>query len=179
MKTHTLMAAAMACLMLAGCGSEEDALRKALAAEFDQPLCMEVGRSIPFTIVVSNPVAGAPNKPWVDILVNEGLVKEVATSRRGGGLLSVVEGTYDVTPKGRKIQQDNTLCYGKTRLSKLVGYLGPQDRDGMKVVQAEIVLKHEITEGWARDPAFRGRVEEGEETINAILLKSDKGWRVK
>jgi len=178
MKKHTLMAAAMACLMLTGCGGEESNIKKALLAEFEQPLCLDVGNSIPFKVVISNPFAGAPNKAWVDILVKEGLVKEIGTSRIGGGLMTVIEGTYDTTPKGKKIQKDNELCYGKTKMVKLVEYTEPQDKGGMKIVQAEVVVKHEITEGWAKDPAFKDRVESGEETLTAFLTKTNKGWRV-
>jgi len=178
MKKHTLTAAVMACLMLTGCGGEESDIKKALMAELEQPLCLDVGPSIPFTIVVSNPFAGAPNKPWVDVLVKEGIIKEIETSKRGGGMMTVVEGTYDVTAKGKKIQKDNELCYGKTKMVKLIEYTEPQDKAGAKIIQAEVLLKHEITEDWATNPAFKDRIESGEETVSAFLTKTNKGWRV-
>ncbi|MDP2206277.1 MAG: hypothetical protein Q8K65_08225 [Alphaproteobacteria bacterium] len=177
MKKQTLAAAVIACLMLAGCG-EEGGIKKALQEEFEQPLCMEVGRKIPFTVAISGPYVNKQQVAWLDVLVKEKLLEQVDTKTRGSGFLAVVEGTFDVTSKGKKIQKDNELCYGKTKMLELVEYTEPQDKGGMKIVQAEVRIKHDITEKWANDPVFKNRVESGEETVSAFLTKTNKGWRV-
>lgn len=177
MKKQTLAAAVIACLMLTGCG-EESGIKKALQEDIEQPLCMDVGRQIPFTVAVSGPYVSRQEVAWLDVLVNEGLVKQVDTVTRGSGFLAVVEGTFDVTSKGKKIQKDNELCYGKTKMLELVEYTEPQDKGGMKIVRAKVRIKHDITEKWANDPVLKDRVESGEETISAFLSKTNKGWRV-
>lgn len=176
MKKHTLMAAAMACLMLTGCGGEEGEVKKAVVAELEKPLCMEVGRSIPFSITIANPFAGAPHKEWVDVLVKEGLLEQTGTQDQRVGAFAVTQGTYDVTSKGKKIQKDNTLCYGKTKVLKLLDYSKPQ-AEGSPYSQARVQVKHEITESWAKNPLFEDRVESGEDTVSVTLVKTNKGWR--
>lgn len=172
-----MMAAMMACLMLTGCG-DDGAIKKALKEDIEQPLCMEVGRQIPFTLTISGPYVSAQEIAWLDVLVKEGLVKQTDTVTRGSGFLATVDGTFDVTSKGKKIQKDNMLCYGKGKMLEIVDYTEPQDKGGMKIVRATVRIRNDITEKWANDPAFKNRVESGEETITAFLTKTNKGWRV-
>jgi hypothetical protein len=175
MKKQTL-AAMMACLMLAGCGGEESDIKKALVARYEKPLCVEVGNAIPFTIVTDSPFGGAPDKAWVTVLEKAGIVKETATSQRGSGPMAIKQTTYDVTSKGKKVQQGNKLCYGQTKFVKLVEYSKPREQNGATFISAKSLLKYEITEEWAKDPAFRNRVKSGEQSMNDDLVKTNKGW---
>ncbi|MFN7113841.1 MAG: hypothetical protein ACK4PK_05720 [Alphaproteobacteria bacterium] len=177
MKKQTLAAALVACLMLAGCG-EEGAIKKALQADIEQPLCMDVGRQIPFTVAISGPYVSRQEVEWLDVLVKQGVVKQVNTETRGSGFLAVVEGTFDVTSKGKKIQKGNRICYGKTKMLELVEYTEPQDKGSMKIVRAKVRVRHDVTEKWAKDPVFKNRIDSGERTISAFLTKTNKGWRV-
>jgi len=176
MKKQTLAAALVACLMLAGCGGEESDIKKALTARYEKPLCLDIGRQIPFTIVTDSPFGGAPDKAWVAVLEKAGVVKETATSQRGSGAMAVKQTTYDVTPKGKKLQQGNKICYGETKFVKLVEYTKPQKDGGATMVSAKSLLKHQIKESWANDPALRTRVKSGEQTVTDDLVKTNKGW---
>lgn len=176
MKKHTLTAALMACLMLTGCGGEESDIKKALVDRYEKPLCVDMGKGIPFTIVTDSPFGGTPDKAWVAVLEKAGIVKETATAKRGSGPMSVTQTTYDVTSKGKKVQQGNKLCYGKTKFVKLVEYTKPQQQEGATLVSAKSLLKHEITEDWAKDPAFKNRVKSGEQSVTDDLVKTNKGW---
>ena len=176
MKKHTLTAAVMACLMLTGCGGEESDIKKALMARYEKPLCVEGGNAIPFTIVTDSPFGGAPDKAWVAVLEKAGVVKETGTSERGSGPMAIKQTTYDVTSKGKKIQQGNKICYGQTKLVKLVEYTKPQEKGGGTFIQAKSLLKHEITEDWAKDQAFRNLIKSGEQSVTTTLAKTNKGW---
>jgi len=170
MKKTTLSAALLGSFLLAGCGVESD-IKTAIKKKHEKEICFFVAGRLP-----AHP--WPHDAAWMDKLADADImVKHEVTDKRRAAMMGTSH-EYDLSSKGRKMMNDkNELCYGKARLVEIVDYTEPQNNNGVEMIRAQATMKYEITESWAKDPAFKDKVKSGEANINETLVKMAKqGW---
>jgi len=169
-KLMTAMAMASV-LLLTACGGAEDDIEKAFKEQYEKPLCLK-HKSFPF----SEPTRGQRN--WVSPLIDEGYVEAaMEASPYGVGQSPVAH--YNLTKKGRKhVTPDGYFCYGETEVVKVIDMSDEiEDRNLGKIMRAEALLKHKVTEDWAEEPEMKEYVKIGEEKISRRFVHKQKaGW---
>lgn len=166
-------------VLLVACSSVEseirDAIGKDLAARGN---CLD--HKFPVTVQVGPGLFGTRAD-----LINEyqalgqaGVIRKVSEQPRmmaGGVRVDAIR--LDLTDAGRKWLREGRLCYGRTEVVKVIDYTEGKAPDGVPLVTARVLLKHDVQAEWARDPSFSSRVKSGEERSEVVLVKTNKGWR--
>lgn len=167
-----LTAMAMAStLMLSACGSAEGEIEAAFKEYYEKPLCL-THKSFPF----AEPTRGQRN--WVSPLIDEGYIDAaMEASPYGVGQSPVAH--YNLTKKGRKhVTPEGYFCYGETTVVEVVDMSDEiEDKNRGKLIRAEVLLKHKVTESWAKEPEMKEYVKIGEETVTRTFVHKQKaGW---
>jgi hypothetical protein len=135
-------------VLLSACGGVEGDIEQAFRQKYEEEPCLELGQP-PFSVKSEDLTGSSRDWAMVHALEREGLftLGEPVTLK---GFLPIQQVNVDLTRKGRKVFQDGKLCYGKTRLQKIVDYRRDRQRD---MIEAEALVEHDF-EDWARSPEF-------------------------
>lgn len=166
-----LMMAAMACTLgLAGCGDNPaDGMEEALVREMDTKLCLKE---------LYPPFVYSREMPWLEPLVKaELLTREVIPPK---GPLGMKKYVYTMTDKAKKAEaKEGRFCYGKSKFVRFAdGYNPPKDMP-TKPEYADVIVKYEVTEDWAKSPELSKLVDSGEKKVAVVLTPMGDGkWSV-
>lgn len=152
---------ATAATLLAGCGGLEGDIENGIEIALEaKPLCLDLGAP-PY---IAYSTTGDLNYA----LLAAGFA---ASMPRAGG-------TFEMIPsdKGKKLIKDNRLCYGEIRLLGIEDFTLPTDTPLGRTLSADVRVRYDITEKWARGDEFAPFVRSGEDTISMSLVEKKSGW---
>ncbi|MBW7910515.1 MAG: hypothetical protein H3C49_04455 [Alphaproteobacteria bacterium] len=178
MKKTMMALALMSSLALIGCGGEASAdaeVERIMTEYYERPLCERFVSQPPFTIYVESPTGGDKAAIAANILAEAGILAKTDEKDAGVGHRTA---TFNATEKGAQIIQGNRICYGKSKMAKLLEASGPEQAMGTEVRRVKVLVSYEITEDWAKNPALAYLVLSGEHEMSHVLMKQDNVWVV-
>lgn len=163
--------------LLSACGSDTE-IEQAFTAKYGKDLCMEVADGFPLSLMYQNDISEAADAGWVQALVKEGVLVAGDVSQTGTPPSILNSANFDLSEEGRTYLRDNTLCYGKTEVDRVINYreYGAGDQ---RFLDAQVALRHVITAPWANNPDLKGHIKSGREVIERTMRWSDNGWQLK
>ena len=147
--------------LLAGCGGLEGDVENGVGIALKaKPLCLELGAP-PY-------IAYSTERDLKYALLAAGFA---ASMPRAGGTFEMI-----LSDKGHKRIKDNRLCYGEIRLLGIEDFTLPTDTPLGRTLSADVRVRYDITEKWARSDEFAPFVLSGEDTISMSMLEKKSGW---
>lgn len=195
---HRYFIAAVAALVLAGCGSSKEANKSNFKAAIQAYLNSKPGACValpqeqtPFKIEKNGFDRAALNR--ADALVEVGLLtRRDADVPPYAGATRLVPGfEYDLSAQGKKhlvkeaagsIGKWDGFCAGKYKVVEVTNFSEPGDAFGLKVSQVNYRYKVEGPASWAGTPAIRSAYPHlardlgDDPSDKAVLVATNDGW---
>jgi len=176
MKKTMMALALVSCFALTACWGEAEAdadVKGALSAQYDRPLCEIFVPQPPFTIFTQSITGGDKHAAAAEVLAKAGVLVKTEEKTLSPGNVTA---TFGATEKGAELFQGKRICYGNSKLVKILEVSETQNANGLQVRSAKVLVSYEITEDWAKDPALQHLVKTGEHEFTEALIKNGDAW---
>lgn len=183
-KMKTILLAASAALLLAGCGEKGD-FEKAINAKISKSkLCYSLQNNDfafnkGFPVKVNHGYRSAGYNASDEIL--KGLVEQglLNVSQQANGFSSV--DVLEVTDKGQEVEfwdREDGACVGHRVVAEITSWTEPSDGAGAKITQVTYMWKLGGVPGWVDKNAFSGVKGMAEpEEAKIVMVKTNNGWK--
>ena len=183
-KMKTILLAASAALLLAGCGEKGD-FEKAINAKISKSkLCYSLQNNDfafnkGFPVKVNHGYRSAGYNASDEIL--KGLVEQglLNVSQQANGFSSV--DVLEVTDKGQEVEfwdREDGACVGHRVVAEITSWTEPSDGAGAKITKVTYTWKLGGVPGWVDKNAFSGVKGMAEpEEAKIVMVKTNNGWK--